>query len=202
MALMPLLNTMFSVRSTYCSLFPMNGTGENQQMVDTPTFSDRLDAALAMNGLDNAGFASFFGESGQQTVNRWRARGRVGGPSFAKVRDILRNTSMDWLQEGIGEPERLNASSTDYLVRDLRQSYAARLDVHILAKAVRVMAADTYKHGAYPPLKHATRLMGYYERLEKGAQQADLIAQVLELDDDQGSEHVYESQTGADGKRD
>ena len=155
-------------------------------MIDAVSFSDRLDAALAMNRMDNAAFAAHFGETGQQKVNRWRARGRIGQPSVAKVRDLLPRTNIDWLQEGVGEPERLISAAESSRNHQLLPSYAARLDLPTLARAVRVMTADEDENGAYSPLLHATRLLEYYDRLAAGEKASTLLAQVLKLDDEQG----------------
>lgn len=156
-------------------------------MVDTPPFKDRLNAALAMNGLDNATFASHFGkdpQGGQSIVNRWRKRGRIGTPSVPRVRELLHRTSMEWLQEGTGEPERFTASAERSHIHDVRQSYVARLDPRILAQAVRVVSADEHVNGQYPPLKHAILLLETCDRLEAGERVTDMIARFF--DDEQG----------------
>jgi hypothetical protein len=154
-------------------------------MVDSPSFPDRLDAALAMNGLDNATFAAFFGHNGQQLVNGWRRRGRVGQPSVRRVKQILPATNMDWLQDNIGSPERLTGVSEPSANYDHRQSYAARLDAHILAKALGVMDADEIRNGRYSPLKRATLVLSLCDRMAAGEKQHDLIAEIFN-DDDQG----------------
>lgn len=170
-----------------CSLLPTSGAPDNQQMVYAPPFTDRLDAALAMNGLDNATFASHFGkdpQGGQSIVNRWRSRNRVGGKSLPRVRELLPKTSMEWLQEGIGEPERFRASAERSHINDVRQSYVTRLDPRILAQAVRVVSADEHVNGQYPPLKHAILLLETCDRLEAGERVTDMIARFF--DDEQG----------------
>jgi hypothetical protein len=156
-----------------------NGARDNQHMVDTPDFPDRLDAALAMHGLDNATFAAYFGPTGQQLVNGWRRRGRVGTPNVKRVREILALTDMDWLQEGVGSPERLSGVAEPVRNYDLRQSYAARLDAHILAKALGVMDADEARNGRYSPLKRATLVLSLCDRLAAGEKQHDLIAEIF-----------------------
>lgn len=143
-------------------------------------FTDRLDAALAMNRLSNREFADHFGPQGQQLVNRWRARGRIGQPSVPKVRDLLRKTNIDWLQEGRGEPERLSTVTESSPTYDVRQSYAARLDPSILAKAVEVMDADEHLNGKYPRLKYAVLLLRTCDRLAAGERQSELIAALYE----------------------
>lgn len=155
-------------------------------MVDSPDFSDRLDAALAMNGLDNPTFAAYFGPTGQQLINGWRRRGKVGQPSYKRVREILALTSMDWLQEGVGSPERLVSGVAEPVRNyDVRQSYAARLDVHILAKALGVMDADETRNGRYSPLKRATLVLSLCDRIAAGEKQHDLIAAIFN-DDHEG----------------
>lgn len=155
-------------------------------MIDAAPFSARLDAALAMNGLDNATFAAHFGPNGQQKVYGWRVRERIGQPSVAKVRDLLPRTNIDWLQEGVGEPERFSAATEPSRNYQLPASYAARLDLPTLAKAVRVMTADEEENGAYSPLLHATRLLEYYDQLAAGEKASTLLAKVLKLDDEHG----------------
>jgi len=156
-------------------------------MVDSVPFTDRLDAALAMNGLDNATFAAHFGPAGQQAVNGWRKRGRIGQPSVAKARLALPLTNMDWLQEGIGSPERLSGVAEPSRNYDSRQSYAARLDPHILAKALGVMDADETRNGRYSPLKRATLVLSLCDRIAAGEKQHDLIAAIF-VDDEPGGD--------------
>jgi len=189
---------MFSDQSTACSLLPTNGKQDNQQMVDfVPPFTDRLDAALAMNRMTNVEFAAHFGQNGQQLVNRWRSRGKIGQPSVPKVRDLLRRTNIDWLQEGRGEPERFTGLAESSPTYDVRQSYAARLDPSILAKAVEVMDADEYRNGKYPRLKYAVLLLHTCDRLAAGEKQSELIAALYE---ERGDEHG-EQRDGAGARR-
>ena len=164
-------------------------------MIDVAPFAARLDAALAMNGMDNASFAAHFGPTGQQTVNRWRKRGKIGQPSAGKVRDLLPRTNIDWLQEGRGDPERLISEPAHSRSHDVRQSYETRLDLHTLAKAVRVMSADEDQNGRYSPLMHATRLLEYYDRIAVGERESDLIALVLTAQEKQGNTHGIGSKT-------
>ena len=168
-------------------------------MIDTAPFDSRLNAALAMNGMDNATFASHFGPTGQQTVNRWRKRGKIGQPSIPKVRDLLPRTNIDWLQEGHGEPERLSRLAESSRLHDVQQSYAARLDLHTLSKAVRVITADEMENGRYSPLMHATKLLEYYDRLATGARESDLIAEVLKPSDSHGGV-IIEQPGSANGR--
>lgn len=172
---------MFSRVSTHRSLQPTDGRPDNKQMIDDPkraAFQHRLDAALQMNGYTNATFAALWGPNGQQKVSAWRRRGRIGQESVAEVRELLKRTSMDWLQEGIGEPERVSVSEPVRQYRDDRQSYAARLPPAILAQAVRVMEAEEHLNGRNPPLKHAILLLQYCDRIAAGEQVADLIAEL------------------------
>ena len=164
-------------------------------MIDAAPFTARLDAALAMNRMDNATFASHFGPTGQQKVNRWRHRGKIGQPSVAQVRDLLPRTNIDWLQEGVGEPERLSNVAEHSRIGDVRQSYESRLDLHTLAKAVRVITADEAENTRYSPLMHATRLLEYYDRLARGESESDLIALVLTAQEKQGDNNEKGSTT-------
>jgi hypothetical protein len=107
----------------------------------------------------------------------------------AQVRDLLPRTNIDWLQEGVGEPERLTGVAEPSRTYDVRQSYELRLDLHTLAKAVRVMSADEDGNGRYSPLMHATRLLEYYDRLASGERESDLIALVLTTQERQGDTH-------------
>lgn len=148
-----------------------------------PPFEARLDAALAMNGIDNAAFAAHFGPNGQQIVSGWRKRGRIGTPSVPKARAALPKTNMDWLQEGHGDPERLSVGGAVSRSFHTEQSRVARLDLAILASAVKVISIDENVRGRMTPLQFATRLMDLYDSLVGGASQADLIARLF---DDQG----------------
>lgn len=95
-------------------------------MDDEMTFNERLDWALALHEMDNAAFAKAVGPTGQQTVNRWRVRGKIGGPSLPAVRNILPRINTEWLQEGIGERLRAsNAKATRYEVREPSDDHAS-----------------------------------------------------------------------------
>ena len=143
-------------------------------MVDEkPDFSSRLDAALAMHGLDNAAFAKKLGVHGQQHIHQWRTRGRIGGPSIPKVRAILERTDMEWLLYGIGEPHR-TVLNTEYGEINSR-SYVARLDPRILAKALKVLNSDEFVNGTRQPLSAAIYLLQTCDRLSAGEAEADLI---------------------------
>lgn len=166
-------------------------------MVETPApFEARLDAALAMNGLGNAEFAAAFGPAGQQLVHGWRKRGRIGTPSVAKARAILPKTNMDWLQDGVGDPERLTSSKNFSPPLHAELSRVARLDLAILAKAVKVISIDESVRGKLSPMQFASRLMDLYDRLANGAAQADLIAQLFDDEGHQGDAHDQQSSTG------
>jgi hypothetical protein len=191
---------MFSYESTACSLQPTNGKQDNQQMIDAAPFEARLDAALALHNMENAEFAAHFGPTGQQLVNRWRARGRIGTPSIPKVRDLLHRTNIDWLQEGIGEPERFTSVAEPSPSYDVRPSYAARLDLPTLAKAVRVMSVDESQNGVYSPLLHAIRLLGYYDRLATGEPESSLLVEVAKSTDSQGSHDARDNGAANGGK--
>lgn len=186
---------MFTDKSTVWGLPPTDGKSENKHMVDSLTFSERLDLALALNGLDNKAFASHFGHGGQQMVNRWRSRGRVGQPSVPMVRSILPRTNMDWLQEGVGEPE---LPPEPLRVRDFGQSYAARLDPVILAEAVKVLSYDEAQGGPLPHLKYATLLLELYDKLAAGEDALALMAQLAYTRSIQGQE---EHEQPAEGRR-
>jgi hypothetical protein len=172
---------MFSQASTLCSLPPTNGQQDNQQMVDKPPpFTDRLDAALAMHDMSNPTFAALVNpNSGQQLVNRWRARGRVGRDSEKRVAALLPKVNMEWLQDGVGDREKFTPTPAESSRSfDAPPSYATRLPPSILAKAVRVMEADEALHGKNPPLKHAILLLQYCDRIAGGEEVADLVAEI------------------------
>lgn len=146
-------------------------------MVDeSPDFSSRLDAALAMNGLDNAAFAAKLGIHGQQHVHQWRKRGRIGSPSVPKVRDVLPLTDMEWLMYGTGVPRRTVVVSGPK-GRDF-QSYLTRIDPRILAKAVRVLTSDEFVNGTRAPLSAAIFLLQTCDQLASGEAEADLIESI------------------------
>lgn len=105
-------------------------------MVDMPKFSDRLAHALRMNGLDNAEFAKLLGENGQQNINAWKNRGKVGSQSWRKVSDLLPKTDMEWLQYGEGSPERVTQQAAESSRNhDLRQDRSVRPIPEMLSSA-------------------------------------------------------------------
>lgn len=140
-------------------------------------FEARLDAALVMNGVNNAQFAANFGPNGQQLVHGWRKRGRIGQASVPKVRTLLPVTNMTWLQEGSGEAR--NLTNQEKFSLGPRESQTARPNMHTLAAAVRVITVDEQYHGKFNELRFAERLWDYYEQLASGVQQVDLITQVI-----------------------
>lgn len=74
-------------------------------MVDNAEFNARLDQALQVHGMDNAELARLIHpETGQQTVGNWRRRGRIGSPSHAAVRAALPFASVEWINDGVGDP--------------------------------------------------------------------------------------------------
>ena len=84
---------------------PTSGNPDHKQMVDLSTFGARLDYALEAHGIDNAEFARrIHPETGQQTVGNWRRRERIGQPSHAAVRAILPFASVEWINDGVGDP--------------------------------------------------------------------------------------------------
>jgi hypothetical protein len=174
---------MFSHKSTLCALNPADGALDNQQIVDDPkkeAFRRRFAAALTKNGYDNASFAAVWGPKGQQKVHAWKRRGRIGQESVSEVRELLSRTNMEWLQDGIGEPERFTTAVEPSLKIDDSRSYSARLPAVILAQAVRVMEAEEHLNGRNPPLKHAILLLQYCDRIAAGESVADLIAELTE----------------------
>lgn len=190
---------VFSGLSTVCRLNPTGGRIQHGRMVYPSDFSARLDHALAMNGLDNATFASALGEKGQQLVNRWRKRGKIGQPSVPKVRNILARTGMTWLQEGVGTPERSNESEA---TPGHRPSYAARLDPVILAQALTVVEYDEAQGGLYPYPKLAELLIKLYDRIANGEHQLALMAELAYERKDQGAQqHDRPTKQAAGGAR-
>jgi hypothetical protein len=130
---------MISFAQPFCLLRPTNGRPDNQQMVDEkksypaePSFSERWEIALSMNGLDNPKMAAMLGPHGHQNINGWKNRGHVGGPSERKVASLLAKTNMTWLQYGEGSPERFTVADESPLRGAERHSYAARIDPAII----------------------------------------------------------------------
>lgn len=136
-------------------------------MIDERDFSARLDAALKAHGVDNAWLASHFGPTGQQTVRGWRDRERVGQPSVRKVKELLPLTNMDWLQEGIG-PELVSRVTEPSQTYDVRQSYAERQDVLILAQAIKIVDSDEGLNGPFGWYRKAEILLDLCRKLEAG----------------------------------
>lgn len=172
--------------STPWGLFPTNGAGDDCRM---GTFSERLDQALADNGLTNADLARALDPSGQQKINKWRERNRVGMQSEKRVAELLPATNMHWLQHGIGDRLRSNAlgdaeGTTPRSVNepgrnyDVRQSLAARLDRVILAEALKALSIDEDVGGPYGLQTRADALIDFYDQLAAGADLAVLMARV------------------------
>lgn len=74
-------------------------------MDSVDAFNERLDRALVALGLTNAEFAAAF-ENGQQLVSGWRKRGRIGGPTAARLRrgELVPGFPIDWVNDEAGEP--------------------------------------------------------------------------------------------------
>lgn len=67
-------------------------------------FEDRLQIMLSACCLTRPQLARLIHpEHGQQLIQGWIKRGRIGQKSAGKVRDVTR-VSMDWLNDGIGDP--------------------------------------------------------------------------------------------------
>lgn len=98
-------------------------------------FKARLAHALEMNGLDNAAFARQIGENGQQNINGWKARARIGVQSERRVTEILSRTNMEWLQHGIGSPERVTRPAEPSPNYDVRQARSVRPVPEMLSAA-------------------------------------------------------------------
>jgi len=132
---------MLSLASTLCALLPTDGQRENQQMVDTPDFAERWKQALAMNGTDNAAVARALDpESGQQLVNTWKRRKKVGSTSVPLVMELLPRTNMEWLQYGVGRPERFSG------VNEPSPNYAAGNSQVLRPDPAILLTAYSYAH--------------------------------------------------------
>jgi hypothetical protein len=64
------------------------------------------------------------------------------------------------------------------VVHDERQSYAARMDMDILAEAVEVVSADEALNGVYSFPKHAAVLMETYQLLSRGESKLELVGRL------------------------
>lgn len=163
--------------STGWGLLPTDGQGDHLHMVDD--FPTRLKKALADNGLDNARLAPLLGPRGQQLLNAWRKRGRVGMKSEAAVAGLLPRTNMTWLQHGTGE--RTQGGTPSHSVNEPKANYdtgslAARLDSGILAQALAVLDADEEASGEYDYPNRADALLRYYDELAAGGDALSLVA--------------------------
>jgi hypothetical protein len=143
-------------------------------MVDAPSFDERLDHALRMHGVTNAWLASQFGPTGQQTVRGWRDRGRVGTPSIRRVRELLPRTNIDWLQDGVGEPELLRNAAESSLITHAQASPPARRDVSILTQALKLVETDEALNGVFGWERKAEILLDVCARLDAGEDPAVL----------------------------
>lgn len=76
---------------------------DHKQMVDSPrSFEDRFAFVLKTCGISRADLDVLGGIS-QASITNWHARGKVGQPSTSRIRDLT-GVSIDWLNEGVGEP--------------------------------------------------------------------------------------------------
>lgn len=188
---------MGSDKSTPWGLLPTNGKATMPDMGATNQFSERLDLALADNGLTNADFARALGPTGQQTVNKWRERGRVGMKSEKRVAELLPSTNMTWLQHATGDRLRPVSRPAPRVYEpppnhDPHQSLAARLDRVILADALKVLSIDEKVGGSYGLQRRADVLVELYDRLAAGADPMVLMARVTKA----------RSPGGKDGQKD
>lgn len=139
---------------------PTNGQPTISGMSDGE-FSKRLDQAQAREGMDNAEFVRRLGgdaAGAPQKVTNWRKRGRIGGPSIPLVRSILTRTNMDWLNEGIGQPER--EAAVKYQVREVRPtSQNEEVTPAILSRAEFWVRVEERAKGEFPPVRRAERIL-------------------------------------------
>lgn len=174
-----------------------SGGVQNHQMNNSPKeFSARLDAALAMNGMTNAEFAARVNPStGHQTVNGWRKRGKIGGPSLPQVRAILAVTSMEWLQEGTGAREKHGVGEVNvkYYPPDMStSSHNSNFNAAMLSVAETWVRFEEEAVGELQPLRRAERLISLYQMVEadggslKPASAEKIISDVRRITQKQG----------------
>lgn len=133
-------------------------SADHSRMIKKHEFSLRLDAALTREGIDNKTFAAALGPNGQQLVNRWRARGRVGVKSLDKVRRILTRTNLDWLNSGVGVATRDDGViNNDQGMRT--ESQIDDVDTLILSRAELWVRAEEYAGLQYQPMTRARRIL-------------------------------------------
>lgn len=77
--------------------------------------------------------------------------------------------------------------------RDVRQSYAARLDMLILAEAVKIVDIDTQLNGSYPYPKRAALLVHLYDQLDAGEEPLALIAKLTQQRSQSGGTDAAEA---------
>lgn len=121
-------------------------------------FSARLDAALAREGIENRDFALSLPPNGQQLVNRWRARGRVGVKSLDRVRRILTRTNLDWLNSGLGNPARDDSMNAG-VQESGRTSQIYESESLLLSRAEHWVRVEEYAGVQYQPVTRARRIL-------------------------------------------
>jgi hypothetical protein len=133
-------------------------------------FAARFQQALAANNMARKDFAKHFGPNGQQIVNAWLRRGRIGQPSVPTVRALLPRTDMDWLNEGIERGRVREFFLEDSVPYSEPASQPVRLDREILHEALTLLMYDEHPDvgaGPYKPRARTERLAQLYEWVQQ-----------------------------------
>lgn len=188
---------MFTDMSTHCLLRTAAYAHENQQMVDS-TLEARLEQAWTAHGLTRASFAAGLGKDGQQKLTNWIQRNRIGQPSLAAVRQLLPQTNMEWLNDGIGHPLFTPSLQSQVLGTDLAKLTSA-------VEFARSVSELRAKKGAprFTARQEAEFLAGLYDLLIQ-PEQGNLAAVLEFVNKSWGDENVGQDEVGSadeDGPR-
>jgi len=120
--------------------------------------------------MDRAAFARKLGQNGQQNVNNWLKRGKVGQSSAAQVRELLPRASIDWLNDGIGDPPTVG----EPVGSDVGLSQSVKHET--LTVALQLVAEVLDDQGlSLPTPKRAQLTASVYGLLDEGMPRAKVL---------------------------
>lgn len=113
---------------------PNSYTRVDNRAMDLSSVSTRLDQAMTKAGFSQSSLARASGVP-QPTINRILKGPNKRGPEVATLRKLAQacNVSFEWLNEGIGPPSRIGASTArEVVVREsipaVKESWLQRVD--------------------------------------------------------------------------
>jgi hypothetical protein len=137
---------------------------------DKTGFAARFYRALEISGVERKEFAKHFGPAGQQIINGWLKRGRIGQPSVPTVRALLPLVDMVWLNEGVLSGSRTENFSHGLQKESQPQSQFVSLDRDTLHEALTLLVYDEHPEagaGPYKPRARTERLAHLYEWVQR-----------------------------------